>query len=621
MPVDLFLAVAPTVVVAVAAYGVGNWLPRFLPDTYSPTTGFLYSCVGGFGILGATLFVVGQWSLSRTTIGIVLAVGCTLAIVRLLRERPRLSRAAVAITRGSVIPAAIVATVLAITAAAALSEPVGDVGSDGIAYHFAGPKVWVRNDVIRPLPDNAPTSYPATVEVVFAALIDIGDDRAPWFSAVLTFSLFLATCATIGRRCGLDTTGAWWAVALVSTMPAVYVGAHSGFIDTTYAAFLLIAARLAFDARERRHFLALGVFLGLLMATKYTGLTAVPLVMLLCAAWPAYRAGSGETARHLLAAAAVAIVVAAPVYVRNWLFFGSPLYPPPPALATMLTPAYMSAQAVNDFYAYNALRGSGLGSGVWSFLYLPYNLTYHSAAFNGAGGIGLAPLALGPMGLLAVRRNPFVQRLAGLALLLLVTWFATMQEARFLIALYALGAVFAVLGWRAAASSIRPRGRFLCWAVITWSVVYGLTMIGLERADDIRSALSPAYAHDRRQTNIPYVESVDYLNRDSTVEKLLLLDPLVPAYYFDQDYLKAFGQYGEHAIPGAATPADLLSRLSELRVSHVLDVQSVHSDFRVPRDFPGLQMVFERPRQRVYRVVDTPPPLNSGRRVPNATPA
>lgn len=603
MLVNLLQTFVGTVIVGVAGYGYGRWLPRIFPETYSRTTQVTYAFVGGFGILGAVLFAVGQWSLSRATIGIVLAAGCAQAVPLLLRARPRALWLAARVDQRSAIPAAIVAAVLVITAIGGLAQPVGDTGNDGIAYHFAGPKVWLRHDIVRPLPDNAPTAYPATVEMVFAALLEVGGARAPAFSAVLTLSLFLATCATVGRRFGLDMTGAWWVAALVAAMPAVYGGAYAGFVDTVYASFLLVAVRLACDATRRRHFVAMGVFLGLLVATKYTGLTAVPLLLFLCAVLPAHRRPSREVVWHLGAAAAVATVVGAPVYIRNWLLLGSPIYPPPPGVATLLQLQYMSVQAVSDYYASNAARAAGFGTSLWSLICLPYNLTLHTGNFNGAGGIGLAPLALGPLGLIAAWPDRSARRLALLATLLLLTWFVTMQESRFLISVYAIGAVFAVHGWEFAAVLIRPRGRLLCGAVIAVSVVLGLAAIGDGRADDVRSALSPAYARARQGREVPYVESVGYLNRDSSVVKVLVLDPRVPGYYFDRDYLKAFGQYGEQAVPGASTPADVLARLAALGISHVLDVQSAVSDFRVPRDFPGLEMVFEQPRQRVYRVV------------------
>jgi hypothetical protein len=92
-------------------------------------------------------------------------------------------------------------------------------------------------------------------------------------------------------------------------------------------------------------------------------------------------------------------------------------------------------------------------------------LTYHTANFHGAGGIGLCLLALAPFGIVAMRRNTFARSVVLLALLLTCTWFFTQQESRFLIPIYwggrffggGMELYFSAL-WQAAAPNGRRRG-------------------------------------------------------------------------------------------------------------------------------------------------------------------
>jgi hypothetical protein len=253
---------------------------------------------------------------------------------------------------------------------------------------------------------------------------------------------------------------------------------------------------------------------------------------------------------------------------------------------------------------------------------LPFNLTYHTADFNGAGGIGLTILAFAALGVIAARAGFFARRLAWLAFMMTVLWFLTSQESRFLIHCYAIGAVFAVIGWRAILS-FGPRARILSAIVAACSVFYGMFMIGSARRDDIHSVFSPSFAQQRRKTEIPFVESFDFINHDAGASKLLIMDCFVPAYYSDVDYVKPCGQWGERVLPDAPEPGNALASLDKLGISHVLDVKwSVSTvdrnlegirgssptavfdalEFRVPPNFPGLVLVFERPDQRVYRV-------------------
>jgi 4-amino-4-deoxy-L-arabinose transferase-like glycosyltransferase len=53
-------------------------------------------------------------------------------------------------------------------------------------------------------------------------------------------------------RMGLTASQGWWVAAIVATMPAVYAGSHNCFVDGVYAALILAAARIGFDAENIR---------------------------------------------------------------------------------------------------------------------------------------------------------------------------------------------------------------------------------------------------------------------------------------------------------------------------------------------------------------------------------
>src|ERR1700723_2015395 len=599
-------AIFATVTVAIAAFGIGSPISRILPESLSAWSRRVCCWIGGLGILGVLLFVIGQWKLTRFTIGILLGVGVIVAVITALREHWFPLKWPARIPRSHIIPAAFVAVVLLITAFGGLAEPVGDWGVDGIAYHLLGPKVWLRNGIVRPVADNANTAYPAVSEMAFSALMALGGQRAPGFSAVFTIALFLLIGGSLTLRCGLDGAGAWWVAALIITMPAVYGGAHSALVDAIYATFVLAAARIAFDAERTSHFAALGLFCGLAIATKYTGLLAAPLLVIL-AVWPRRAAINfkyRDALRISCIAGAVAFVVALPFYLKNWILLGSPIYPPPASAAGFLHIKYLAADALRAYYAACVYRGQGYGHGPIALLMLPFNLTYHTADFNGGGRIGLAPLALAPFGVIASWGDSFARRLALLGGFLTLIWFVTMQESRYLIHAYAVVAIFSVLGWRYVSALCGKRGAILSGIVVVGSVLYGLNSIAGARLSDIRSVVSKSYAARRHQAEIPYVQSFDLINRDPAVTRVLILDPSVTPYYSNKDYLKPFGQWDEHVLPDVRTPGEVLAKLDQLHISHVLDVNSSDYGFRVPQNYPSLVLIFEQPDERVYEVKD-----------------
>jgi hypothetical protein len=547
------------------------------------------------------LFLIGQWKFTMFVVAVVIGLALLLAvrpIAILFVEARRAAR-----PRKISLPFLIVLCVLIFAFIFGLTEITGDSGIDAVAYHLLGPKVWLRNGVIRPVPDNCHTAMPQTAETIYAAAMALGGDRAPGLSNVVTFAMLLLVAASLAKRVGLDCRDAWWVAALVATMSAVFTGSTHVFVDGLYASFVLMAIRVALDAESSKDFAMVGLFVGLAMGTKYTGLLSLPVV--LCCPLLA-RAFAGEFDWQILKRAsvglAVACVIASPYYLRNWILLGSPIYPPPPLFWHFFKAKYLSAEAITQFHAYIRHRGEGLGRGIGAFLLLPFNLTYHTSNFHGAGGIGISGLALAPFGVLALRRDPIGNVLAWVALLLTVLWFVTQQESRFLIHVYIIGAIFAVMGWRYVVSVAPRYSGVLVAAVVGISVLYGIFMIGGDRVGDAKALFSARSARAREQQTIPYVESFEFLNHEPSVKRVLVLEPSVPPYYLDRDYVKPVGQWGERTLPGEPDSFEAVGRAREWDVSHVLDVKSAGTGFRVERNRPGLVLVFENSDQRIYRV-------------------
>ena len=128
-------------------------------------------------------------------------------------------------------------------------------------------------------------------------------------------------------------------------------------------------------------------------------------------------------------------------------------------------------------------------------------------------------------------------------------------------------------------------------------------MIGKVQVPGVYSVLSPKQGLLWHRNGVAFVESMDYVNHDPEVTRVLLLDRSVPAYYSDKSYVKPFGQWGERPFADVNTTLDALARLKEWRISHVLDVESTVAGYQVPPNYPDLELVFEASGQRVFKVV------------------
>lgn len=597
-------AIGANLFLLVAAWGYGCSLERWLPQSFSFLDRLAFSLLGGLGLTGTLLFVVGQLWFSKAAIlltllpGVILGLKALPSVIKGISAKPILDRK-------SALPAAIVLIVLSTAAIGGLAEPVGDIRMDAIAYHFLGPKVWVQEKLIRPVPDESLTAFPAIVETQYAALMAVGGQRAPTFFATIAFGSLILLLFSLASRSGLNPSYVLWVGAIVLTMPVVYRGGYGGFVDVTYSSFVLAAARLAFDARSPVHYAVCGAFCGFAMGTKYTGVIATGLV-LISAFVPTTRLqalGADRRSKNMGILCGAALLFASPWYLRNWIVLGCPIYPPPPFLLRFFTVRYFPADALHQLAARIWREGQGMGRNLTDLALLPFHLTYHPANFiNGAGGIGLTPLALAPFGLVRCWRDAFLRFLAIFASLQTLVWFVSAQEARYLIHGYVIAGIFAAWGW-SYVKRVSPRWGAVCAGVIVGvSVLYGMAMICSARGDDVRAALSASFNSSRRSVEIPFVGAFEYLNRESSVTKVIILSPRVPPYYLDKPYVKPLGRLGEQVL--APNWRDqLLPELKRLHISDVLDVRSEDDDFKL-KDLVGLQLVLEEKDTRIYRVLN-----------------
>jgi hypothetical protein len=592
------------VMLALAGFGCGAWIANVLPATCNRVERLGISLLGGLGIFSLALFLIGQITFSTTTIMAAVGAAVLLSVRSLRRAWRNLSLTSQTIPRDAFIPCLIVLIVLVLTALAGTAEITGDWNVDAVAYHLLGPTVWLREGVIRPVLDNSHTAFPQIPETLFAVLLAIGGDRAADFSSWLSLGLLLLISAGLAMRMGFNASQGWWVAAIVATMPAVYAGSHNCFVDGLFAAFVLVAARIGFDAESIKERAIFGLFCGLAMGTKYTGLLAVPALALCCAFVVVNRDRLNRiiSIRNFGVGLAIAAAVASPFYIRNWILLGCPIYPPPPGYASLCSPRYFPLEAIQRFHNYIYLRGAGLGRGWLAFLKLPFNLTYHTANFHGAGGIGLCPLGLGPFGIIAMRRNTFAKALALFAVLLTCMWFFTQQESRFLIHVYVVAAIFSVAGWNYVSVRLGRLQQLTAAVVVGISILYGLLMIVRAQTENLHAVVSPNFAQFRRAREIPYLASFNYLNNDPSVKKILILDRSVPPYYSRKPYVKPVGQWGELTLPQISNSLETLPHARELHVTHILDVISPVSGFQIEHPPFNFELVFQSTGQRIYRV-------------------
>jgi hypothetical protein len=379
--------------------------------------------------------------------------------------------------------------------------------------------------------------------------------------------------------------------------------ANRAYVDMAYAAFSLLAARLAWAAKRDLDWLLAGCFLGFSADIKYLGLFVIAAtiltLILLARSHPAGCVGVRQLGLLSIASAVVGCVW----YMRNWLVTGAPIYPMPTGLHW--PNRYLSAVDVLRIESYMHARGAAFGHGLKALLLLPFQFTYATHAFQGGGGIGVLPLALAPLLLAKRLREPLVRYWLVWSTVLTGIWFFTDPEARFLIPMITVWAVFASL---AAGDLLRRREWLLrgpALAAVLVSLAYGMGAVawfGGARSPRLRSLTSMSAERAWLHRSVPFAASMDCLNRpDHPGGRVAILRGIdIVTYFLRRDYVLLRGPYGEQPL-GPLRLDQLLQQAPALHVTEVLDTRSDFGPFQLDSTPPGWHLECQSSDARVYR--------------------
>ncbi len=276
----------------------------------------------GYAVQYAAVGLPGTVGLLRpgVVVGVAVAISAALATVR-----RRVTPAA----RGDrrVVVAAAVFAVVVVAGYAWNQAELPVVSTDALTYHFPAAVQWLQRRRIGVFPTwffNPANGYSPLAGSTFIAwlMVPFGSDvLARYVQVPALLCVGLGVYRLARQLLAPPAVAAAVAVAAVSCRP-LFVAAVVGK-DDLFVAFTFVAAAVALAAdRSAEPFGAvrLGLAVGLLLATKYTALLAAPL-LLLAFDGPRWRPARWATA------AAVAVAVAGPWYLRNWVATGNPVFP------------------------------------------------------------------------------------------------------------------------------------------------------------------------------------------------------------------------------------------------------------------------------------------------------
>src|SRR6266850_234842 len=284
-------------------------------------------------------------------------------------------------------------------------------------------------------------------EMFFTLALLLYDDIAAQLIQLLMLMLLTLAVIAFCRR-NFSKQAGWWAAALLLANSVVLWCGSVAYVDISLMLFSTMAAYTFWNwlNSRQRHWLTLsGLFCGFAASTKYPGLF-FPLLFGMVTLYIAIRERRYLYPLHL---SAMAFVVAAPWYIRNYYYTGDPVFPFLPQVFgyTFWTPADVQG-LLGDMQRW------GIGRSLPALLSLPWYLAFNQDVFL-SQGLHLSTLyffAL-PIIVLFSIKDARIRRILGFALAFVLFWCFSSQVLRFILpavprmSVAAAASLDMLLGW------------------------------------------------------------------------------------------------------------------------------------------------------------------------------
>jgi hypothetical protein len=400
----------------------------------------------GFGILSYAVFLLCALQvLYHEAVYILFGLCTALGLAGWLRGRSGSDKTTFSATEVSLWDKGVLAVLATCLFFACLLVLTPAIGKDALIYHLAVPKLFQKHHGFYFIEGNIFANYPLSSEMLYAMALALrGDVLAKGIHFVIGLCILLGMWQ-FARQHVSESRFVPLALLIFCSIPSVFVTSHMAYNDLTVTlyAFLSVYAFLNWFSRKENAWLILcGVFSGLAMSTKYTGIF-LPFLGCLGTLWASRHHGRAtqQALRSLLVYLACALVVGSPFYVKNWIMTGNPFYP---FLYGIFGGRGWDSDQAQLYELF--VQSLGMGRGLLDYLLLPWNVSVNarmaSPQFDGILGpvfILTLPFALG------MRKISFGAKISmAYGLFTFMFWASSAQQIRYLIPVFPFLAIMTV---------------------------------------------------------------------------------------------------------------------------------------------------------------------------------
>lgn len=495
---------------------------------------------------------------------------------------------------------------------------------DALIYHLGLPNQYLNAGRILPTPENSFSGIPSLPEMVngWSLSLDrwgttaglLHSSTSLWVSA-----LFIGSARRMGRPLAGPLAAASFCLCPVVLAEGfrISVGLESALMQVCFFAAAM-GVVLEPDPRERfRWSLLSGLFLGFAMATKYPAwLSALALLPLMRFSMNVDAGGEKSiTPRECLGIVAVASLVAAPWVLKNYAFYGNPVYPyfhewVGPAASIMPDWRQIGTPSLDWRTRFLTLQG------VWGWLTHPWS--FLSPAEEISGSIG--PLPLGLLPLIFLVRLSNVER--GMVLMCAAFWvpLSVLSELpRFFIPHVAVAAFALAFIWAGITGDREREFARLFPLLAAVCVALAWPLLAAGQRDKLAVFLGQRSRQDSLANSqisypTPQFAGIDFINSQADSDATVLMVGDARSMYLKRKFIASTPDQPQilaRWANAAGDPQDLWRRLRDAGITHILFNPGELSRRRVnlPLSSKGkvnLDSFWKNQTEQVYRIHEPP---------------
>ncbi|MGI8923667.1 MAG: ArnT family glycosyltransferase [Fimbriimonadales bacterium] len=521
----------------------------------------------GFGATGIAIFLLGP----------VAQYVAAAAVIFSLRHLALLKPAFPATSTSRIILLVLVFMLL-LRLPSALS-PSDAADWDSVSHQMAMAKIWNQHGKVDYIPFMHQSNIAPTVNMLYMYVLPFGGQFAAKTVAFFFAAFAVLTLGGLAQWRFGKNAGYWAGLAFLAT-PVVLWEVGTAYVDVAHGLFsggAILFASLWAVGSDRRFLWLAGIFLGLALATKYTGFQIAFAIGLVLIGHGIARRSFGRSLKGFAAIGAVAIVICSPWYIRNVVNTGNPVYP---FFYSVFEGSNWSQPNAETYAAEQRSFGIGQSEAGKSPLAIPGSVTALALQPDKQINQGTPWGAIGPIFLLGLlwwplsgfRRNdrgPLdAEKLILLTILLsLLTWFYLTQQSRYIISL-AFPAAFLLAG-----AAERARLGWLPAVAVGMQCVWTTYLFG-PSVSPLRDQIAFIASGDFDEFLTPrlgFWQAATYLNDLGKSERVsVALYDEVHGYYLDVPYFWANpGHSRMIEYEKLQEPEDLIAQLKGLGTTHV----------------------------------------------------